>query len=82
MHLCHPLATGGSVKKAIEVLLSYGVQESRILFLNLIAAPEGIASLQADFPDVTIVTAEIDQGLDANKFINPGLGDFGDRYFG
>nr|KAJ3398707.1 Uracil phosphoribosyltransferase, synthesizes UMP from uracil [Polyrhizophydium stewartii] len=76
------LATGGSAKKAIEVLLSHGVQASRILFVNLICCPEGIESLLSAYPQIKIVTAEIDAGLDENKYIIPGLGDFGCRYFG
>ncbi|KAI9596342.1 uracil phosphoribosyltransferase-domain-containing protein [Syncephalis fuscata] len=76
------LATGGSASKAIEVLLEHGVAEERILFLNLITCPEGIEQLVSKFPLIKIVTAEVDSGLDANKYISPGLGDFGCRYFG
>lgn len=71
------LATGGSVIKAIHTLIEHGVQEERIIFLNLLAAPEGIHSLTQTYPKVKIVTAEVDSGLDENKFIVPGLGDFG-----
>ncbi|CAO3573815.1 unnamed protein product [Mortierella alpina] len=76
------LATGGSAIKAIETLIDYGVAEERILFLNLISCPEGIAAVVAKFPTMKIVTAEIDAGLDEKLYINPGLGDFGCRYFG
>ncbi|KAI8925253.1 uracil phosphoribosyltransferase-domain-containing protein [Entophlyctis helioformis] len=76
------LATGGSANKAIEVLLSHGVQENRILFVNLICCPEGIEAVLSAHPNIKIITAEIDQGLDENKYIIPGLGDFGCRYFG
>jgi len=75
-------ATGGSVIRAIEVLLEHGVKQDRIVFLNLVAAPEGIERLVKSFPQVRIVTAEVDEGLNSNKFIVPGLGDFGCRYFG
>ncbi|KAF0447949.1 uracil phosphoribosyltransferase [Gigaspora margarita] len=75
------LATGGSAIKAIEVLLSYGVKEDKILFLNLIAAPEGIQAVTSKFSQLKIITSFIDQGLNEKKFIIPGLGDFGDRYF-
>lgn len=68
--------------KAIEVLLEHGVKEEHILFLNLIASPEGIKAVSDRFPKLLIITAEIDGGLDENKFISPGLGDFGCRYFG
>ena len=76
------LATGGSANKAISVLLDHGVVEERILFVNLICTPEGIANILAEHPQVKIITAEIDQGLNEKAFIVPGLGDFGDRYFG
>lgn len=66
---------------AVEVLISRGVPEDKILFLNLIASPEGIESFAKRFPKLRIVTAFIDQGLDSKKYIIPGLGDFGDRYY-
>lgn len=76
------LATGGSAIKAIEVLLAYGVPEERILFLNLMAAPEGIQRLTSVHPKVQMIVGTIDRGLDERKYIIPGLGDFGCRYFG
>jgi uracil phosphoribosyltransferase len=76
------LATGGSAIMAIETLLQHGVKEEKILFLNLIAAPEGIKVITQAFPRVHIVTTEIDEKLNEVKFIVPGIGDFGDRYFG
>lgn len=76
------LATGGSAVKAIEVLLAHGVHEDRIIFLNLLAAPEGIEAVLSRFPKVQIITAVVDEGLNAKKYIVPGLGDFGCRYFG
>ncbi|KAI9199288.1 uracil phosphoribosyltransferase-domain-containing protein [Polychytrium aggregatum] len=76
------LATGGSAIKAIEVLLETGVPQERIIFVNLLCAPEGIAKVLAAYPKLKIVTAEIDDGLDEHKYIIPGLGDFGCRYFG
>ncbi|CAI2186857.1 5075_t:CDS:2, partial [Funneliformis geosporum] len=75
------LATGGSAIKAIEVLLSHGVKEDKILFLNLIAAPEGIDAITKKYSQLKLITACIDKGLDEKKYIIPGLGDFGDRYF-
>jgi len=76
------LATGGSAIKAIEVLLNRGVPQERITFLNLVCCPEGIEAVLTKFPKLRIVTAAIDAGLDENKYIVPGLGDFGCRYFG
>lgn len=75
------LATGGSAMMAVEVLLNRGVKMDRILFLNLLAAPEGIESFHSKYPDVKIITGGIDEKLDENKYIVPGLGDFGDRYY-
>jgi len=76
------LATGGSAAKAIEVLTEHGVPEDQIFFVNVIAAPEGIDYILNKYPKITIVTSYLDDGLDKNKFILPGIGDFGDRYFG
>lgn len=75
------LATGGSAMMAVEVLLNRGVKMDRIFFLNLLAAPEGIESFHSKYPDVKIITGGIDEKLDENKYIVPGLGDFGDRYY-
>ncbi len=52
---------------AVEVLISRGVPENRIIFLNLIASPEGIEGFAKKFPKLRVVTAFIDQGLDAKK---------------
>jgi len=76
------LATGGSVCKAIEVLKEKGVKEEKIIFVNLIACPEGIKKVSEEFPNVKIVTGFIDKKLNSKAYILPGLGDFGDRYFG
>ncbi len=73
------LATGGSACMACEALRNWGV--SRIKMLSIISAPEGIAQMQAEFPDVDIHTCAIDEKLDERKFIVPGLGDAGDRIF-
>lgn len=76
------LATGGSILLAIEQLKRVGVREERIVFLNVVCAPEGLKRLFDRFPRVRVVTAAVDEGLNKDKFIVPGLGDFGDRYFG
>ncbi|EGW32165.1 uracil phosphoribosyl transferase [Spathaspora passalidarum NRRL Y-27907] len=75
------LATGGSAMMAVEVLLSRGVKSEQIFFLNLLAAPEGIKAFHSKYPDVKIITGGIDERLDEDKYIVPGLGDFGDRYY-
>ena len=74
------LATGGSAIYAIDYLKQVGVKN--IIFMCLVAAPEGIAKVLQTHPDVSIYTAKIDQGLDKNGYIYPGLGDCGDRIFG
>jgi uracil phosphoribosyltransferase len=74
------LATGGSALAVINVIKRWGVK--RIKFLALIAAPEGIAAVQAQHPDVDIYTAAIDSHLNDIGYIVPGLGDAGDRQFG
>ncbi|KAE9047238.1 hypothetical protein PR003_g1175 [Phytophthora rubi] len=75
------LATGGSVNMAIKTLIDAGVEQKKITFLNVISCPEGLAALFNAYPDVKIVTAGLDIGLNASKYILPGLGDYGDRYY-
>ncbi|KAG6017360.1 Uracil phosphoribosyltransferase, synthesizes UMP from uracil [Claviceps lovelessii] len=74
-------ATGGSAIMAVQVLIARGVPEDRILFLNIIASPEGVNKFARKFPRLKVVTAFIDQGLDEKNYIIPGLGDFGDRFY-
>lgn len=74
------LATGGSAIAAIELLKSAGCQRIKGLFL--VAAPEGLRAIEAAHPDVEIYVAAIDERLDENAYIRPGLGDAGDRLFG
>ena len=74
------LATGGSASDAVDALKSRGVRH--IKFCCIIAAPEGIAALTEKHPDVQIYAAALDECLDENKYILPGLGDAGDRIFG
>ena len=74
------LATGGSAIDAISQIKSSG--GTQIKFLCLIAAPEGIKALSEAHPDVQIYCANVDEGLNENCYIVPGLGDAGDRIFG
>ncbi len=74
------LATGGSAIYAIDYLKEQKVKD--IVFVCLIAAPEGIKKVQEAHPDVDIVVAKIDEGLNEKSYIYPGLGDAGDRIFG
>ncbi len=73
------LATGGSAIAAIRVLRDAGI--TRIKFIGLIGAPEGIAAVHAIHPDVPIHLAAVDERLDERSYIIPGLGDAGDRQF-
>ena len=74
------LATGGSATAAIEVLKKWGAV--RIKLVNLIAAPEGVQAVSSAHPDVAIHCAALDRGLNERGYIEPGLGDAGDRQFG
>jgi uracil phosphoribosyltransferase len=74
------LATGGSAVAALDRLREAGAR--RIRMICIVAAPEGIALVERHHPDVHIYTPAVDQGLNAHKFIVPGLGDFGDRLYG
>ena len=74
------LATGGSILSAIEFLRYDGYRDLSVI--SIIAAPEGIYAVEHQYPEVSIVTAAVDERLDENKYIFPGLGDAGDRMFG
>lgn len=74
------LATGGSAVAAITILKNWGLKD--IKFIALIAAPEGVAVLEREHPDVPIYLAALDSHLNENAYIVPGLGDAGDRQFG
>jgi uracil phosphoribosyltransferase len=74
------LATGGSALATLAILQAAGVTDVRLVCV--VAAPEGVAAVTARFPQVTLYAAVLDRTLDDRKFILPGLGDFGDRYFG
>lgn len=74
------LATGGSATAAIQFLKEKGA--NHIKLMNLIAAPEGIEAVTEAHPDIEIYVAGVDEKLDENAYIVPGLGDAGDRLFG
>ncbi|XP_058112871.1 uridine kinase-like protein 3 isoform X4 [Magnolia sinica] len=76
------LGTGNSAVQAISLLIRKGVPESNIIFLNLISAPQGVHVVCKSFPRIKIVTSEIDTGLNEDFRVIPGMGEFGDRYFG
>ena len=74
-------AFGLCVVRVFKVLNEAGVPDDRIMFLNVVSCPEGIAAMTEAHPGVKIVTAAIDERLDGKKYIVPGCGDYGDRYF-
>ncbi len=74
------LATGGSATATVDILKEWGV--SKIKFVGILAAPEGVAAMQAAHPNVDIHLAKIDSHLNEHGYIVPGLGDAGDRQFG
>jgi uracil phosphoribosyltransferase len=74
------LATGGSAVSAVQSLKNHGA--TRVRFMCIVAAPEGVERLLAAHPDVQIFTAALDRGLNEHGYILPGLGDAGDRLFG
>ena len=74
------LATGGSASDALTLVKSHGAKN--IVLMCLVAAPEGVAKVQAEHPDVHIYSAALDEKLNEHAYIVPGLGDAGDRIFG
>jgi len=76
------IATGGTGIETLKILKNKGVEEKNIIFTSIISSKEGINIILSEFPNIKIITAETDEILNQNKFIVPGLGDFGDRYFG
>ena len=81
--LCDPMiGTGYSAAHAVQVLKVRGVQAKDIIFLALVASPEGVAVYQEQHPDVPMYVAALDDHLDEHAYIVPGLGDAGDRLFG
>ncbi|MBS0616089.1 MAG: uracil phosphoribosyltransferase [Verrucomicrobia bacterium] len=76
------IATGGTALWALDRLAALSVPETRIRLVGVIASVEGIQRIKVKYPHLKIIVAAEDPQLDAKKFINPGLGDFGDRYFG
>ena len=76
------LATGNSAAHACDVLNRHGVDDDNIRFMSLVAAPEGVKLFHKAHPRVRVFTASLDDRLDENAYILPGLGDAGDRRFG
>ena len=76
------IATGGTSLNVLTRLKEKGVQEKNIIFAAIIGSSEGIAAIKKTFPEITLIVAAQDPELTSTKFIVPGLGDFGDRFFG
>ena len=76
------LATGNSAAAAVDTLKKNGVPENKIIFLALVAAPEGVRVFTGLHPDVPVYVASLDEKLNDHGYILPGLGDAGDRLFG
>ncbi len=76
------IATGGSGMATLDILQEMGASPEKILYVSVIAAPEGLMLIRSKYPAVKMIVAQTDKTLNAAKFIVPGLGDFGDRYFG
>ena len=76
------IATGGSGSAAIQILKDKGIKEENMLFMAIIASQQGVDHIEQQFPKLKVVVPAIDETLNAQFFIEPGLGDFGDRYFG
>jgi uracil phosphoribosyltransferase len=74
------LATGGSAVQALDLVRRHG--GSRPGLVCIVASPDGVAAVEQSHPDVTIHAAVVDRGLNARKYILPGVGDFGDRLYG
>lgn len=72
----------GSSAQAIRGLIDHNVKEENIIFVNIISCPEGLEKIASEFPKVRIVTSAVDPKMNENKYILPGCGDYGDRYFG
>lgn len=76
------VATGHSSAYAFDVLVKHGVSPANIRLMALVAAPEGVRVVENAYPDIPVYTASLDDRLNENAYILPGLGDAGDRLFG
>ncbi len=76
------IATGGSSVDALHIIMQHGANQERTIFVGVISAQPGLQHLKKEFPRVHVITAVDDPKLNKDFFIVPGLGDFGDRFFG
>lgn len=75
------VATGNSAQAAVSLFLKKGILIENMTFVSILSCPEGLKLLTEEFPDLKIITAKIDEGLNSRGYIVPGLGDAGDRLF-
>lgn len=76
------IATGGTALATLDILKKRGIIKTNIIFASIINSVEGLETIKKEYPNITILQAGIDEKLNKDKFIVPGLGDFGDRYYG
>jgi uracil phosphoribosyltransferase len=76
------LASGSAATVVLKHLKEAGIKEKQITFVCVISCPEGIKNVFKQFPGVSIVTSMVDEKLDSQKMLVPGIGEFSDRYFG
>ena len=76
------IATGGTLCMVIELLKKQGVETKNIIIAAICAAPEGLKLFEEQYPEISVVLTVVDDHLNTKKYISPGIGDFGDRYFG
>lgn len=76
------VATGAAAMMAIRILLDHDIAEDNILLVSLLMAESGVHSIAYAFPKVKIVTSALDPEINENFYVLPGIGNFGDRYFG
>lgn len=76
------IATGGSGVDALEIVTQLGIEQEHIAFIGVLGCNQGIANIKNKFPRITLSVVSCDHELNAARYIVPGLGDFGDRYFG
>jgi len=74
------LATGGSASQALQLVKDHGATD--VCLVCILGSPEGVDAIHRAHPDVSVILGVLDESLDANKYIVPGLGDFGDRLYG
>jgi uracil phosphoribosyltransferase len=74
------LATGGSASQALQLVKDHGATD--VCLVCILGSPEGVDAIHRAHPDISIILGVLDESLDANKYIVPGLGDFGDRLYG